>query len=81
MIDFKPLDIAPPRGAAYLADAFSYYIDKAGDIFTWLNRREIRSPDDCKTADELVAYARSIQSREPSFASDLIAAASRNAGK
>lgn len=76
-MDFKPLDVTPPRGAYYLANAFAYYLDKAAGTLDWLCRPAITGPDDCRTTDELLAFANRIRHSEPSFSADLIAAINR----
>lgn len=71
------INYTPPRGAIWLANAFVFYIDKAGAVIDFFNRRDITSPDQCRTPQELRNFAASIQKREPGFAADLIAAADR----
>jgi hypothetical protein len=72
--------ITAPRGAVWLADAFAYYLDllDGGLDFIADQFREVKPLDKAETAQDVIAYANSIQHRDPSFAQDLIAAANRS---
>jgi hypothetical protein len=71
--------LTPPPGAEWLATAFTFYLDKLGDAIQYIHDQfsEYPSLESCKTPDEVRAYARSIQTTQPGFASELFAAADR----
>jgi hypothetical protein len=68
-----------PRGADWLATAFVYYFEKIGSAVHYIHDQfsEYPSLESCKTPDEVRSYARSIQTTQPGFASELFAAADR----
>lgn len=73
------LSAGPPRGAAWLATAFAFYVAKAADAIQFIvDQFEERPPLSAdSTPQEVIAYANSIRDRDPGFAADLIAAAQR----
>jgi hypothetical protein len=70
-------DYTPPRGAIWLATAFTYYLDKLGAALDFFARQG-GSLTDVSTPQDVVNYANSIRHTQPAFADDLIAAANRH---
>lgn len=71
--------IEAPRGAFVAASVFAWMIDKMGSLADGVYSafRSVDSPDDCKTAADLRAYAYSIMKTQPALAKELLAAADR----
>lgn len=72
-----------PRGGEILAElaAAAFLRLKSGIEFISDQFREIKSPDDCRTPQELLRYAYSIQEQQPDLANELIAIANRSLDK
>jgi hypothetical protein len=72
--------LQPPKGAMTLSNLIIGSINMVGRLVdrVGLNFRTIDSPEDCRTVDELRAYAYSIRHSQPGLAADLLAAADRH---
>jgi hypothetical protein len=81
MQDYPPsrARLEAPRGATWLATAFTYYLDKLGSVLDFLaSAGQPRSLTDASTPQDVINYANRIRHTQPAFADDLIAAANRH---
>jgi hypothetical protein len=74
-----------PRGAIWAAElyllvsrAMKYVLVELVDFTKFVLRERPYGPDDCKTPQELRAYAYSIRHSDPGFSQDLLAAVDRH---
>lgn len=73
-----------PRGAEKAADVIVAVVNAIGRGLDAIwhffgNTYDSTKPlDHCKTTEDVILYAQSIQSKQPSFAADLMAAAKRS---
>ncbi len=67
-----------PRGSVWAANAMAALIQGIRKLDDWLLNARQQEP---QTAEEVLAWARRIESREPGFAADLRAAAHRSLGR
>lgn len=70
----------PPKGAEPLANLIIGSINLVGRLVDKIGAsyRTTGSPEDCRTVEELRAYANSIRDRQPGLAADLLAACDRH---
>lgn len=71
--------LTAPRGAIWLATAFTFYTEKVGRLIdrVYQHMQQPAGLNEQSTPQEVIEFANRIKDREPGFAADLIAAASR----
>ena len=74
----RPTRLAIPRGSLWLGTLAAAIINSLRRLDTWQLSQQRGEP---KIADEVMAWASRIEATEPSFASDLRAAALRSISK
>ena len=74
----RPTRLAMPRGSLWLGTLAAAMINSLRKLDTWQLSQQRSEPN---TADEVMAWASRIEATEPSFASDLRAAALRSINK
>lgn len=78
------MDYQAPRGAIWAAELFAGALDLVGKFFDKIRSASWSPPqslDACKNAEDVIAYANSIRFSQPTFASELLAAAGRDQTK
>jgi hypothetical protein len=77
-MEHKELFVAP-RGAFWVADVFSKLLETidGGIDFIADQFNEVKPLEQAETSQDVIRYANSIRDRDPSFANELIATASR----
>ena len=72
--DYQEVGFRAPRSHERIAEIIVAVTNTVGRGIEFIadQFREIRSPDDCRTPDDLRRYAASIMARQPGFANELI---------
>ncbi len=73
--DYQSVGFQAPRSHERIAEVIVAVTDTIGRGIEFIadQFREIRSPDDCRTPEDLRRYAATIMERQPGLANELIA--------